>query len=74
MTSARRNVEAYLSTIGVAREAMSVPSEIPLDPVSARLFDLSDPVRLESATAETLPLLPQGPLKRPCDERVRPLR
>jgi hypothetical protein len=74
MTAARRNVEAYLSTIGTARESMAVPSEIPLDPVSARLFDLSDPARLEAASAETFPLSPQGPLKRPCDERVRPLR
>jgi hypothetical protein len=74
MSSARRNVEAYLSTIGVARESMAVPSERPLDPVSARLFDLSDPVRLEATSAEAFPLLPQGPLKRPCDERLRPLR
>jgi hypothetical protein len=74
MSAARRNVEAYLSTIGTARESMAVPSEIPLDPVSARLFDLSDPARLEAASAETFPLSPQGPLKRPCDERVRPLR
>jgi hypothetical protein len=73
MTAARRSVEDYLGTIGVRKEAFSIPSERPLDPVSAQLYDLSDPTGLTAASAETFPLAPEGPLKPPCGDRVSPL-
>jgi hypothetical protein len=74
MTADRRSVEGYLSTIGVRRESIAIPSEEPLDPVGASLYDLSNPARLAAASAETFPLAPPGPLTPPCDDRTRPLR
>jgi len=74
MTADRRSVETYLSTIGVRKESIAIPSEQPLDPVGASLYDLSDPVRLASASAETFPLAPPGPRPLRCDDRTRPLR
>lgn len=70
----RRSLERYLATIGVREESISIPSEGALDPVSASLFDLSDPVRLAAASAETIALEPRTPLVPPprCDARVRP--
>ncbi len=72
----RKSLERYLATIGVRKESISIPSEKPLDPVGAHLFDLSDPARLAAASAETFVLEPRAPLVPPprCDERVRPLR
>lgn len=72
----RKSLENYLATIGVRKESISIPSEKPLEPVSARLFDLSDPARLAAASAETFALEPRAPLVPPprCDERVRPVR
>jgi hypothetical protein len=55
----RATVENYLGTIGTRKASVSVPSEKPLFPVSATLFDLSDPARLASASAETFPLQDQ---------------
>ena len=74
MTAARKSLESYLATIGVRKESISIPSEKPLDPVSAQLFDLSDPARLAAASAETFPLEPPGPLLPRCGDRVQPLR
>ncbi len=74
MTDARESIESYLATIGVRRETISIPSEKPLDPVGAHLFDLSDPARLAAASAETFPLKPPGPLRMPCGDRTRPFR
>ncbi|HEY2796573.1 MAG TPA: hypothetical protein VGK26_01675 [Thermoanaerobaculia bacterium] len=71
MTADRRSVEGYLSAIGVAGDRISIPSLPNLDPVAAQLYDLSDPVRLASASPETFPLAPRGPLKPPCSDRVR---
>jgi hypothetical protein len=72
----RRSLEKYLATIGVRKESISVPSEKPLEPVGAQLFDLSDPTRLAAAGAETFPLEPRAPLVPlpRCGERVRPLQ
>ncbi len=72
----RKSLERYLATIGARKESISIPSEKPLDPVSAHLFDLSDPARLAAASAETFALEPRAPLVPPprCDERVRPLQ
>ncbi len=74
LSPARRSVETYLSTIGVRKESIAVPSVVPLDPVGASLYDLSDPARLAAASAETFPLAPPGPLPPRCDDRTRPLR
>jgi hypothetical protein len=74
MSAARRSLEKYLATIGVRKESISIPSEKPLDPVSAQVFDLSDPTRLAAASADVFPLEPQGPLLPPCRDRVQPLR
>lgn len=75
-SAARKSLENYLATIGARMDSISIPSEIPLDPVSAQLFDLSDPPRLAAASAETFALEPRAPLSPPprCDERVRPVR
>ncbi len=64
----RESVEKYLATIGVRRLSIAVPSEKPLFPVSATLFDLSDPARLAAASAETFPLEPPGPFPLLCGE------
>ena len=48
---ARQAIGKYLRTIGVARDSIRLVSVPPLDPVSAELFDLSDTIRLKSATA-----------------------
>lgn len=69
----RAGVENYLAAIGVRGLSVAVPSEKPLFPVSAMLFDLSDPSRLAAASAETFPLEPPGPWPMIC-ERVEPLR
>jgi hypothetical protein len=76
LRAARKSVENYLATIGVGKESISIPSEKPLDPVGARLFDLSDPTRLAAASAETFPLEPRAPLVPlpRCGERVQPVR
>ncbi len=74
MTAARKSLEMYLATIGVRKESISIPSEKPLDPVSAQVFDLSDPTRLAAASAEAFLLEPPGPLVPPCGDRVQPLR
>ena len=55
---ARQAVGKYLRAIGVERDSMSVPSNPPLDPVSAELFDLSDTTRLRLATAASIPFKP----------------
>ena len=72
----RKSLERYLATIGVRKESISIPSEKPLGPVGAHLFDLSDPARLATASAEMFALEPRAPLVPlpRCDERVRPLR
>lgn len=50
-------VQAYLATIGVRRDSLTLPS-IQFDRVSLELYDLSDPARLAAATAETFPVDP----------------
>ena len=75
----RQTVERYLSTIGTPVSSVVVPGEKPIAPVSAILFDLSDPARLEAASAETFPLVeapPGSPMAFPlnCGEWVQPLK
>jgi hypothetical protein len=52
----RSDVERYLSAIGTRKQEIAVESARPLYPVSAILFDLSDPERLAAADAETFPI------------------
>jgi hypothetical protein len=50
-------VQAYLGTIGVRRDSLTLPS-LQFDRVSLELYDLSDPARLAAASAETFPVSP----------------
>jgi hypothetical protein len=78
----RASVENYLSTIGVRRAQVAVASTKPIYPVSAVLFDLSDPARLALADAATFPIEtkpaagdPRPKLGPPrCTDWVKPLR
>jgi len=74
--AARTSLEKYLAAIGTLEESISIPSETPLNPVGAHLFDLSDPARLAAASAETFPLEPRAPgvPELRCSDRVRPLK
>ncbi len=76
LNAARTSLEKYLATIGTLEKSISIPSETPLNPVGAHLFDLSDPARLAAASAETFRLEPRAPgVPDPrCSDRVRPLR
>ena len=67
--SAIRN---YLGTIGVRRDVKTFPS-MTLGFVSIELYDLSDPVRLGSATAEEFPMpaMPRDP-KIGCRDWTKP--
>ena len=47
----RQAIGKYLRTIGAVRDSFQRASVAPLDPVSAELFDLSDTIRLKSASA-----------------------
>jgi hypothetical protein len=55
MATPRDAISRYLNTIGVLRDSLVVRSGV-ADPQTLELYDLSDPVRLRSATAETLPV------------------
>jgi hypothetical protein len=54
---ARSTVRAYLQTIGVRRDSITLPS-MQYGEVSLDLYDLSDPARLAASTAETFPAPP----------------
>jgi hypothetical protein len=70
--SARSAVRNYLGTIGVKRDSMATRS-LTREGVSLELFDLSDPVRLRSADAETFPVAPMPKDPRPgCRPWVKP--
>ena len=43
LTAARKSVEGYLSTIGVRKESIAIPSEKPLDPVGRLALRLERP-------------------------------
>lgn len=57
--AARAAVRKYLSTIGVKRDSLELPS-LTFQSASVELYDLSDSTRLRAATAESFPL-PQMP-------------
>jgi len=58
------SVRHYLSTIGVKRDSLSLPS-LTLGSVSIELYDLSDATRLGAATADSFPVPPM-----PTDPRL----
>jgi len=60
----QRNVTRYLDTIGVRREGLTVPSAF-FGPASVYLYDLSDPKRLQAASAATFSVEPMMPSFRP---------
>lgn len=55
---ARRAMDGYLAAIGTRREGITVPAPIVASPVSATLYDLSDPARLAAAASDRYPLPP----------------
>jgi hypothetical protein len=54
----------YLGTIGVKREELLVQSGVS-DPLELKLYDLSDPARLRSASADTFPVKPMPDYPKP---------
>jgi len=69
----RQSIEQYLHAIGVVHDSLAIRSRQRLYPVSAELFDLSDPVRLRATTAATFPVTPiDDTLPPPCNDWVRP--
>ena len=62
--SANDAMRRYFRTIGVLRDALVVRSAI-ADFVAIELFDLSDPVRLRAADAETFPVKPMPAYPQP---------
>jgi hypothetical protein len=66
------SVRNYLSTIGVKRDSLSLPS-LTLGSVSIELYDLSDATRLRAATADSfsVPPMPTDP-RLVCREWTRP--
>lgn len=69
--TARAAVRGYLAAIGVKRDSLSLPSIE--GGVTLELFDLSDPVRLRSATADAFPVTPMPTNPRPgCRPWARP--
>jgi hypothetical protein len=70
--TARSAVRNYLATIGVRRDSLVLPS-LTWHDVSLDLYDLSDPVRLGTATAESFPVAPMPTDPRPgCRPWVQP--
>lgn len=55
--AARTSVQKYLNTIGVKKDSMEFPS-LTMTSVSLELYDLSDPARLKTASAESFPVPP----------------
>ncbi len=62
--AARTTARTYLSTIGVRRDAL-IFSSLTRPAVGLELYDLSDPVRLTAADAESFPVPPMSPAQRP---------
>ena len=69
---AGQNIRSYLGTIGVLKGSKSVPSARLFAPVSADLYDLSDPTHLAAASASSFPLKPPGVLRPICLDFVFP--
>ena len=70
--TARAGIQQYLATIGVRTATVARPS-VAFGTMSLDLFDLSDPVRLAAATAESFPVDPMPTDPRPgCRPWTRP--
>jgi hypothetical protein len=67
-----QSLRRYLAAIGTLKGSKSVPSRKPFAPVSADLYDLSDPTRLSNASASSFPLKPPGNLRPLCLDFVAP--
>lgn len=61
---ARASVQSYLATIGIKRDSLNYRSFM-ADGAGIEMYDLSDPVRLRAADAETFPLKPMPADPRP---------
>ena len=69
---ARASVLGYLNTIGVKKDSLEFPS-LTMTSVSVELYDLSDPVRLQAASAESFPVPPMPNDPRPgCRDWLKP--
>jgi hypothetical protein len=69
---ARASVLKYLNTIGVKKDSIELPS-LTMTSVSAELYDLSDPARLQAARAESFPVQPMPNDPRPgCRDWLKP--
>lgn len=69
---ARASVLKYLNTIGVKKDSVEFPS-LTMTAVSAELYDLSDPARLQAASARTFPVPPMPSDPRPgCRDWLKP--
>jgi Dolichyl-phosphate-mannose-protein mannosyltransferase len=69
---ARASVLKYLNTIGVKKDSVEFPS-LTMTSVSAELYDLSDPARLQAARAESFSVPPMPSDPRPgCRDWLKP--
>src|SRR5580704_2941362 len=69
---ARASVMKYLNTIGVKKDSLELPS-LTMTSVSVELYDLSDPARLQAASAESFPVPPMPNDPRPgCRDWLKP--
>ena len=57
-------INRYLGTIGIRRSSLVVPSGVS-DPLTLDLYDLSDPLRLGAASAETFEVTPMPVYPKP---------
>jgi hypothetical protein len=69
---ARASVLRYLNTIGVKKDSVEFPS-LTMTSVSVELYDLSDPARLQAASAESFSVPPMPNDPRPgCRDWLKP--
>jgi len=54
-----QSMRRYLGTIGMLKASISMRSRAPFAPVSADLYDVSDPTRFTAASAASFPFPPQ---------------
>jgi Dolichyl-phosphate-mannose-protein mannosyltransferase len=68
----REAVQKYLNTIGVKKDSLELPS-LTMTAVSVELYDLSDPARLQAASARAFPVPPMPNDPRPgCRDWLKP--
>jgi hypothetical protein len=69
---ARRALSMYLETIGTRKDSLNLPSVAPMSPVSAELYDLSDAMRLDRASAATFEAPTGSVMHAICFDWIRP--